>query len=122
MPRTKTQSAARTKAAPAKRPSQPPARALPRPFTMHWGGGQIVEEASYRGEHHEPAIQLMQYTDGEAAGTSSVRFCFYGLGGRFQRGALLLDEECIEGLRQSLKKTPKLRQILRRLVTQAPRE
>ena len=25
------------------------ARKLPRPFEMHWGAGEIVEEASYEG-------------------------------------------------------------------------
>ena len=43
-------------------------RPVPRPFEMHWGRGQIVEEASWTGPHHEPTIQLMQYDDGEAAG------------------------------------------------------
>jgi len=31
-------------------------REVPRPFQFHWGGGQIVEEASYVGRHTEPAI------------------------------------------------------------------
>lgn len=52
-------------------------RKLPRPFEMHWGRGEIVEEASFVGEHHEPAIQLMQYMEGEAAGGFSIRFCSY---------------------------------------------
>jgi len=91
-------------------------RAVPRPFEMHWGGGQIVEEASWSGPHHEPAIQLMQYEDGEAAGTASVRFCFYSRGGQFQRGALILDEHAIAGLREALRKTPRLRALLKRLV------
>ena len=60
-----------------KQPATTKRRAVPRPFEMHWGSGQIVEEASWTGPHHEPAIQLMQYEDGEAAGTASVRFCFY---------------------------------------------
>ena len=92
------------------------ARKLPRPFEMHWGSGQIVEEASFAGPHHEPAIQLLEYTDGEAAGTQSVRFCFYDHRGRFQRGALMVDDECIAGLRKALATTPRLRASLRRLV------
>jgi len=34
---------------------------VPRPFAFHWGGGQIIEEASYTGRHTEPAIQLLEY-------------------------------------------------------------
>ena len=90
-------------------------RVLPRPFTMHWGGGQIIEEATWSGPHHEPSIQLLQYTDGEAAGTYSVRFCFYSPDGRFQRSPLMLDGDAIEGMRTALRKTPRLRQLLRKL-------
>ena len=91
-------------------------RKLPRPFEMHWGSGEIVEEASYEGEYHEPTIQLMVYTDGEAAGSFSVRFCTYNHAGRFQRSPLMLSEEDIDGLRAALQETPRLRDILRRLV------
>jgi hypothetical protein len=92
------------------------ARRVPRPFTMHWGGGEIVEEATHTGPHHEPAIQLMEYHDGEAAGSVAVRFCYYSHDGRFQRGALMVDEDAIAGLRAALRKTPRLRTLLRRLV------
>jgi|SRR5579871_737978 len=91
-------------------------RSVPRPFTMHWGNGQIVEEASSIAEYHEPTIQLLEYTDGEAAGTTSIRFCYYSLDGRFQRGPLMLGEEEIEGLRLALTRTPRLRALLRKLV------
>lgn len=92
------------------------ARRLPRPFEMHWGSGEIVEEASYSGQWHEPCIQLMQYTQGEAAGNFSIRFCTYNLEGRFQRSPLMISEEDLEGLRQALRSTPRLRELLRRLV------
>jgi hypothetical protein len=92
--------------------SKPSERVVPRPFTMHWGGGQIVEEASVRGEHTEPCIQLMEY-DG---GGYSVRFCYYSLDGRFQRSPMMLSDDTIAGLRAALRKTPKLRAILRKLV------
>jgi hypothetical protein len=91
-------------------------RKLPRPFEMHWGSGEIVEEASYEGEYHEPCIQLMVYTDGETAGSFSLRFCTYNHAGRFQRSPLMIGEEDIEGLRSALQETPRLREILRRLV------
>ncbi len=92
------------------------ARKLPRPFEMHWGSGEIVEEATFEGEYHEPAIQLLQYTEGEAAGTYSLRFCTYNHMGRFQRSPLMVSESDIEGLRKALAATPQLRSILERLV------
>jgi hypothetical protein len=91
-------------------------RKLPRPFEMHWGSGEIVEEASCEGEWHEPTIQLMAYTDGEAAGSYSIRFCTYNHRGGFQRSPLMVSETDLEGLRTALKETPRLREILRRLV------
>jgi len=89
---------------------------VPRPFTMHWGAGMITEEARFVGEHHVPAIQLMEYTDGDAAGSWTIRFCSFNHRGAFQRSPLILGEPEIEGMREALKKTPQLREILRRLV------
>jgi len=94
----------------------PPNRPLPRPFSYHWGSGQIAEEAAYTGRHHEAAIQLLEYDEGEAAGGWSIRFCFYNLEGRFQRSPLVIGEDELDGLRASLKGTPRLRALLRRLV------
>ena len=93
-----------------------PARKLPRPFEMHWGRGEIIEEASFSGEYHEPAIQLLAYTEGEAAGSYSIRFCSYSHRGQFQRSPLMLGEAEIEGLRKALRETPGLRDILHKLV------
>lgn len=92
------------------------ARTVPRPFTMHWGGGQIIEEASSAGEHHEPTIQLLEYMDGEAAGTTTIRFCYYSPDGRFQRSPMMLGDAEIAGLRAALRKTPRLRAMLQRLL------
>ncbi|MGE5595645.1 MAG: hypothetical protein ACM3S1_06360 [Hyphomicrobiales bacterium] len=89
---------------------------VPRPFTMHWGSGQIVEEARVRSEYHVPAVQLMEYTDGPAAGSWSIRFCSFNHRGAFQRSPLILRDEDIEALRAALAETPRLREILRRLV------
>lgn len=91
-------------------------RKLPRAFSMHWGSGQIVEEASYDGEYHEPTIQLMEYTDGDAAGSVGIRFCYYTHDGRFQRSPLMISEEELDGLRSALARAPKLRALLRRLI------
>ena len=80
-------------------------REVPRPFAFHWGGGQVVEEASYVGEHTEPAIQLLEY-EGHP-GSYGIRFCYFNLDG----------EDSFEGLRAALKETPKLRAMLQRLVS-----
>jgi hypothetical protein len=88
-------------------------REVPRPFKFHWGGGQIIEEASFTGKYTEPSIQLLAY-DGGGYG---VRFCYYNLGGRFQRSPMMIDgEDTFEGLRRALEETPKLRDLLRKLV------
>ena len=92
------------------------ARKLPRPFEMHWGSGEIVEEASYSGEWHEPCIQLMHYTEGEAAGSFTLRFCTYNHEGRFQRSPLMLSETDIDGLRDAIREAPQVRALLKRLV------
>ena len=94
----------------------PSTRALPRPFTYHWGSGQIVEEAAYTGEHHEPAIQLLEYDKGVSHPGWSVRFCFYNPRGHFQRSPLLIGDDELKGLRAALKKSPKLHRLLKRLV------
>lgn len=91
-------------------------RSAPRRFEYSWGSGRIVEEASYAGRHHRPTIQLLEYDSGEAAGGWSVRFCFYGLDGRFRRSPLLVGEDDLEGLRAALESAPRLRDLLKRLV------
>ena len=101
----------------SKRMSPPPARKgrdLPRPFAFHWGGGNIVEEASFRGEHTEPSIQLLEYE----GGGYGIRFCYYSLDGRFQRSPMMIDSTTnLAGLRDALKSTPKLRAMLRKMVS-----
>jgi hypothetical protein len=90
-------------------------REVPRSFQFHWGGGQIVEEAAYVGEHTEPAIQLLEY-DGHP-GSYGIRFCYYNHDGRFQRSPMMIDgQDSFEGLRAALEQTPKLREMLRKLV------
>ena len=88
-------------------------RDVPRPFAFHWGGGNVVEEAAFTGEHTEPAIQLLEYE----GGGYGVRFCCYNHDGRFQRSPMMIDgPETLDGLRHALKQTPKLRALLKRLV------
>ena len=97
----------------------PSRRPLPRSFSYHWGTGQVVEEAAFTGRHHEPVIQLLEYDEGEAAGTRSIRFCFYNLDGRFQRSPLLVGEDELDGLRSALAQAPRLRALLKRLVSES---
>jgi hypothetical protein len=95
-------------------------RTTSRPFELHWGKGQIVEEAAYAGEHHEPSIQLLEFDDGYVA----IRFCYYDHAGpfdyaqdrRFQRSPLIVNDSEMEGMRAALKRTPRLREMLRKLV------
>ena len=94
----------------------PVKRKVPRPFEMMWGSGEIVEEATFEGEWHVPTVQLMHYMDGEAAGSYSIRFCTYSHRGGFSRSPLMVSEADLEGLRDALKQTPQLREILKRLV------
>jgi hypothetical protein len=102
------------------RDGKPPAgrrgRDVPREFNFHWGSGQIVEEASFIGQYTEPAIQLLEY-EGQP-GAYGIRFCYFNLEGRFQRSPMMIDsEDTLEGLRAALAETPKLRELLRKLVT-----
>lgn len=92
------------------------ARKVPRKFSLHFGSGVVAEEATYSGEFHEPTIQLLEFTDGEAAGSLLLRFCSYNHRGAFMRDPLLLSEADIAALRSALEGTPKLHALLKRLV------
>ena len=90
-------------------------RELPRPFTMPWGRGEIVEEVTAVGEWHEPSIQLLRYEDG----SESIRFCHYDHRGRFQRSPLIVNRALLTQLGRALASSPRLRAHLGRLL--APR-
>lgn len=92
------------------------ARKIPRKFALHFGSGMVAEEATYSGEHHEPTIQLLEFHEGEAAGTVLLRFCSYNHRGAFMRDPLLMSETDIAALREALQKTPRIHELLRRLV------
>ncbi len=89
------------------------ARTLPRPFALHWGSGRIVEEATYTGQHHEPSLQLLEFEDGSL----SLRFCYYDHAGRFQRSPLIVGNDEVAGLRDALAGAPRLRALLREMVS-----
>lgn len=84
----------------------------PAAVRAHWGSGEIVEEATYLGRYHEPAVQLLEFEDGSL----DIRFCCYDHQGRFQRSPLMLGEDEIAGLRRAIDRTPRLRALLRRMV------
>lgn len=90
--------------------------AKPRTFDLHWGSGVIAEEVRVDGEYHVPALQLLEFTEGEAAGAVSLRFCHYDHRGRFQRSPLILNEAELPALREALANAPRIRELLARLV------
>ena len=85
-------------------------------FSFHWGSGVVAEEAQVESPHHLPTLQLLKYTEGEAAGNLAVRFCQYGHNGRFRRSPLMMGVEDVELMREARKSTPELRALLVRLV------
>ncbi len=87
----------------------------PKTFALHWGSGIIAEEAQFTARYHRPTIQLLEFTEGEAAGTCEIRFCHYDHHGRFQRSPLIIDESDLPALKRALKATPRLRRMLAKL-------
>lgn len=99
--------------------SSPQTRKTPatvKTFALHWGSGIVEEEVQIAGPYHLPTIQLLKFTEGEAAGTREVRFCYYDHAHRFQRSPLIIDESEIPKMREALRTAPKLRAILKRMV------
>ncbi len=90
--------------------------AKPKTFNLHWGSGVVEEEAMISTEYHQPCIQLLKFTEGEAEGQYEIRFCFYNHRGRFQRSPMIIDEEDLQEMRTALNATPKLKRMLKRLV------
>ena len=86
-----------------------------RSFSLHWGKGIIEEEVRISATYHQPTIQLLKFTEGPAAGTREIRFCYYDQHGRFQRSPLIIDESDIPALRKALKATPRLAKLLAKL-------
>ncbi len=87
-----------------------------RRFNFHWGSGTVAEEARFEGEHHNPAIQLLEYDEGEMTGGLAVRFCFFNARGRFQRSPLMIGERELDEMREALEQTPRLRELLKKLI------
>lgn len=87
-----------------------------RTFSLHWGSGVIAEEVRVTGPYHCPAIQLLEFREGPAAGACQVRFCYYDHRGRFQRSPLIVDESDLAALAVALKAAPRLRAKFKRLL------
>jgi hypothetical protein len=85
-------------------------------FALHWGSGIVAEEVQVLSRYHRPAIQLLEFREGQAAGSLQIRFCYYDHQGRFQRSPLIVDEENLDAQARALKRTPRLRAMLRRLL------
>ena len=85
-------------------------------FSYSWGSGYVAEEARVEGEHHGPTLQLLKYTEGEGTGSVSVRFSHYGHAGNFRRSPLMISPDEIDMMREALRETPNLGELLRRLV------
>ncbi len=90
-------------------------RPVPRPFSFPWGEGSIVEEVSFVGRHHEPCIQLLEFSHG----LELVRFCSYTLEGRFERNSWLAGREELDGLAKELGQSSRLKAVLSLLLSQA---
>ena len=88
-------------------------RKVPRPFTMPWGGGQVVAEVGVETEYNELVIQLLRYDDFEGA---TLRFCQYYLDGRFQRQPMMIGDADIPAMRKALEGAPEIRDLLKKLV------
>jgi hypothetical protein len=86
-----------------------------RAFALHWGKGVIEEEVRVAATYHQPTIQLLKFTEGPAAGTREIRFCYYDHRGQFQRSPLIIDESDIPALRKALKTAPRLAKLLAKL-------
>ena len=89
-------------------------RILPRPFEMHWGAGNVVEEVSAETPYHEPTIQLLEFDDGSL----TLRFCYYH-GPRFGRGPMMIDAEYLPQLAEALRDAPRTHALLKQLVEMA---
>ena len=89
-------------------------------FSYQWGSGVVAEEAQTEGPYDLPTLQLLKYTEGNAAGQVAVRFCHYSHRGVFRRSPLMMSVEEIDSMREALRETPELMNVLRRLVGDVP--
>ena len=82
-------------------------------FNLPFGKGVVEEEVQIISKYHKPTIQLLKFTEGNAKGTSAIRFCYYDEKGRFQRAPLIINEEDTKKLKKAVEKTIKLKKFLK---------
>ena len=93
-----------------------PARRVPRQFTLPWGTGQVLDEATIEGGLHEPSIQLLHYELGEKQGLHAIRFVSYDAEGNMEDLPLIVNECEVAALKAELALAPRLKALLKRLV------
>jgi hypothetical protein len=93
-----------------------PQRRVPRAFSLPWGSGQVMEEASIEGGLHAPSIQLLNYERGEKKGQQAIRFAAYSTDGELEHRALIVNTREFAELRREIDRSPRLKALLRRLV------
>jgi hypothetical protein len=93
-----------------------PQRRVPRAFSLPWGAGQILEEATSEGGLHEPVLQLLHYEKGEKKGQQAIRFAAYSPQGEMEQRALIINEREFDALRREIDRSPRLKALLKRLV------
>ncbi|MGE0597824.1 MAG: hypothetical protein AB7J35_11770 [Dehalococcoidia bacterium] len=92
------------------------ARKVPRKFSLHFGSGNVAEEATFEGEHHQPTIQLLDFDEGDAAGSVMLRFCSYSARGQFMRDPLILADSDVAAMREAVRNSPRIAAFLRGLL------
>lgn len=93
-----------------------PQRRVPRAFSLPWGSGQIIEEATIEGGLHEPALQLLRYEKGEKQGQQAIRFSAYTPDGELERRPLIVNERELAEMRREIDRAPRLKALLKRLL------
>ena len=77
---------------------------------------RFVQFSGHGKEAHPEGTGEIQQRSGHP-GAYGIRFCYFNLEGRFQRSPMMIDgDETFEGLRAALRETPRLREMLRKLV------
>jgi hypothetical protein len=86
---------------------------IPRPFDFkQWGKGEVVEEAAIDYEDWAPAVQVLEFENGQEV----LRFCYYAKSGKLAPRALNINDDDITNIREEIKKNPRVRKLLQRLL------
>src|SRR5262245_53084045 len=85
-------------------------------FSLHWGSGVVEEEAQIEAPYHQPTIQLLKVTGGQAKGSYEIPLCTFDPSGRFQRMPLIIDGRDLPALRRALRGTAKVRKLVKQFL------